>query len=333
MYRIGIIGAGDYGIQHANALKDIGNVELVAASRTNATALKEFTDTYQIEGYTNYKDLLDNPDIDVVVIATPHQHHVEITEAAARAQKHILLEKPMATTLQECERILFSTRHAKVQLMVGHVNRFAHPYRVAKQLIESGEIGELVMGTATMQKFWFEPNRRDWHLSRATGGGVWLTVGIHPLDRLTWLMNSAIISVSAQFGTRFHNQRADDAGMAFLRYANGNSGTIVSVGYANGAPKHTTELVGTKGMMNIDYVDGVKIGKDEQWLTVPESVPTGSWMHQALVDEWRAFIHALDTNTEPPVSAEVAHHIMKAAFAAEISSEQHREVRLNELDV
>lgn len=329
MWRIGIIGAGDYGAQHAQAIAELENVEIVAASRTNASALAEFTQRYGGTGYADYRGLLADPNVDAVVIATPHHLHRETTVQAAQAGKHILLEKPMADSLEECRIIAQAVNEAGVKFMVGHVNRFAPAYHSAKQILLSGEMGEVVMGTATMQKFWFEPNRREWHLNRETGGGVWLTVGIHPLDRLIWLIDSPVVSVSAQFSTRFHEQNADDAGMVFLRHANGAAGCVVSVGYADGAPKHLTELVCTKGMMNIDYTEGVKIGRGENWHSVPESIPTGNWMHASLVEEWRQFVHALDTDGQTPVPAQAALHVMEVAFAAEESAHTQSEIKIS----
>ncbi len=331
MHRIGIIGAGDYGAQHARALQQIDGAKIAAASRTNQSALTEFVDEFGGEGHVDYRDLLADPQIDAVVIATPHHHHTEIALAAAHMGKHILLEKPMAPTLAECDAIIAAAAQAGVKLMLGHVNRFTHPYRVAKSLIESGELGTVIMGTAAMQKFWFEPNRRDWHLDRTQGGGVWLTVGIHPLDRLTWLIDSPITAVSAQFGTYFHdNMAADDTGMVFVRYASGAVGNIISTGYSIGAPKHGTELTCSKGMLNIDYATGVQLGREDRWQVVPDSVPTGNWMLEGLVNEWRGFLNAIDTNTEPPVAGTVAREIMHAVFAAEASSDAGREIRLSE---
>jgi predicted dehydrogenase len=322
---IGIIGAGSYGEQHAQAMAELSDARLVAASRTNEAALTEFTDQYGGSGYTDYRMLLADPAVEAVVIATPHHLHTAIVEDAARAGKHILLEKPMAPTLDECNRILSVVRASGVKLMVGHTNQFANAYRTAKAILESGELGELVLGLSTMSKFWFEPNRRDWHLDRETGGGMWMTAGIHCLDRLTWLVGSRVERVSAQLSTCYHDQQADDTGMIFLRYANGAAGTVVSVGYAQGAPKHLTELTCTKGMMNIDYVQGVTLGRDERWVTVPDSGGQ-RWMHDALVNEWRAFLNYVTQDTPSPVPGEYARHIMATVFAAEESSRLRREV-------
>ena len=325
MINIGIIGAGSYGAQHAEAIAAVDGVQLVAASRTTAPALNEFIARYGGTGYTDYHDLLADSAVDAVVIATPHHQHTAIVEAAARAGKHILLEKPMAPTAAECDRILAVTAAASVTLMVGHVNHFSPTYVRAKEMLDSGEMGEVVLGVSTMSKFWFESNRRGWHLDRASGGGMWLTAGIHCLDRLTWLVNSAVVSTSAQLSTRFHDQQADDVGMIFLRYASGAAGTIVSTGYASGAPKHLTELTCTRGMLNIDYTGGVMLGRDEQWRNV-YTPADDDWMHAALVGEWQAFLRAVGTGETPAVSGEFARHIMDVIFAAEESSQTGREV-------
>ncbi len=326
MWRIGIIGAGHYGEQHARALAQIDRAVVTAASRTHADALRDFTGRYGGTGYTDYAQLLRDPAVDAVVIATPHHLHTNIAVAAAQAGKHILLEKPMAPTLAECQQIADAARENGVQLMLGHVNHFAPAYRVAKSILESGEMGEVVLGTATMQKQWMESNRREWHLDRSVGGGVWLTVGVHPVDRMTWLIGSPVTQVSAQLSTRFYDQQADDTGMAFLRYASGAAGTVVSVGYSDGAPKHLTELVCTRGTMNIDYVSGVSIGRGGVWRTVSESAPQGDWMLEALVGEWIGFLDALDSGAPPPVPADFALHIMQIMFAAEESSARKSEV-------
>jgi predicted dehydrogenase len=325
---VGIIGAGSFGEQHAQAIAALDDLRLVAATRTNPAALAEFTARYGGRGYTDYHALLADPAVEAVVIATPHHLHTGAVEAAAQAGKHILLEKPMAPTLAECDRILAAADQAGVTLMLGHTSQFAPAYQLAKQMLAAGELGDIVLGVSTMSKFWFEPNRRDWHLDRQTGGGMWLTAGIHCLDRLTWLVGSPVARVSAQLGARFHAQAADDAGLIFLRYANGAAGAVVSVGYREGAPKHLTELTCTRGMLTIDYAGGVTVGRNEQWRHVPDSA-TEDWMHVALIAEWRGFVDAVRSGQPPPVTGVYGRHIMAAIFAAEESSRVQQEVAVD----
>jgi phthalate 4,5-cis-dihydrodiol dehydrogenase len=324
MLNVGIIGAGFFGERHAEAIAAVDGVRLVAASRTDPAALGAFVRRFGGQGYLDNQKLLADPAVDAVVIATPHHLHTTGVFAAAKARKHILLEKPMAPTLDECDQIIRAAADANVKLMAGHTSHFFPAYQFAKELIVSGEMGEVVLGSSTMSKFWFEPNRQPWHLDRATGGGMWMTAGMHCLDRLTWLVDSPIQTVTAQFDTRFHEQRADDVGMIFLRYANGAAGTVISTGYHTGAPKHVTELTCTKGMLNIS-AQGVTVGRDEQWQLINESVGSDQ-AAAALENEWRAFLEAVETDGQPAVTGDFARHIMAAVFAAQESSRLQQEI-------
>ena len=328
MFGIGIIGAGSFGGTHAKAIAQLSNAKLVASSRTNAEALERFTQQWGGRGYLNYTELLNDRDVNVVVIAAPHHLHTEMAEHAARAGKHILLEKPMAPDLDGCDRILRAVKQANVALTVGFTSHFVRSYQIAKQLLDAGELGEVVLGISTMSKVWLDPNRRAWHLDRETGGGVWLTSGIHCLERLTWLIDSPVEQVYAQLATRFHDQSADDIGLVSLKYANGAMGAVVSTGYRIGATKHLTELTCTKGTMNIDYAGGVTIGRDDKWQEIPDS-GSPDWMHEAIVAEWRAFLDAIENDTAMLVTGEFGRAMMEVAFAAEESSRIGAAVRIS----
>jgi phthalate 4,5-cis-dihydrodiol dehydrogenase len=325
MIKVGIIGAGAFGAQHAQAIADVNGISVVAASRRNKTALAEFTSCFGGRGYADYRDLLDDKEVNAVVIATPHQTHTSVVEAAAQAGKHILLEKPMALTLDECDRIVRWAKKAGIKLMLGHTGHFIPALQSAKKLLESGEMGEVVYGVATKSKQWMNPDRREWHLDRTQGGGMWLTIGVHALDQLTWLIGAPVEKVSAQMQTRFHDQQADDTGVALLRYANGATGTAVAIGFRTGVFTFVTELTCTKGMLKIDNRRGVFIGRDEQWQLVPGSTHE-NWMAAALVNEWQAFVDALEQDTETAVTGEFGRHIMAIAFAAEESSRLGQEM-------
>jgi phthalate 4,5-cis-dihydrodiol dehydrogenase len=325
MIKVGIIGAGAFGVQHAQAIANVNGVSLVASSRRNQKPLAEFTGRFGGRGYANFHDLLNDNEVDAVVIATPHNTHTSVVEAAALAGKHILLEKPMALTLGECDRIVQWVKEAGIKLMLGHTGHFIPALQSAKQILESGEMGEVVYGVATKSKQWMNPDRREWHLDRTRGGGMWMTIGVHALDQLTWLVGAPVEKVSAQMQTRFHDQQADDTGVAFLRYANGATGTAVAIGFQTGVFTFVTELTCTKGLLKIDNSQGVFIGKDEQWQLVPESTRE-NWMASALVNEWQAFVDALEHDSETAVTGEFGRHIMAVAFAAEESSRLGKEM-------
>ena len=324
MIRVGIIGAGFIGELHARAVHRTPGAELVAACRNDEKALAEFCSAHRCLPFSDYHKLIASDAIDAVVIATPHHLHSGIAVDAARAGKAILLEKPMAPSMQECDEILAAVGRHRVPFMVGFVNHFAKAYKSAKAVLSSGEMGEAVMGSSTMAKVWMEPNRRSWHLDRRSGGGMWLTAGIHCLDRLTWLFGSKIKRVSASFGTRFHRQNSDDSGLVFVRFENGAVGSVTSVGYRTGAPNHLTDLYCSEGALRIDYSRGVEIGREEKWTTLPDS-GSEHWLPEAIDAEWGAFIGALTSGSEMPVSGEYGRHVMAAAFAAEESARTGRE--------
>jgi phthalate 4,5-cis-dihydrodiol dehydrogenase len=321
---VGILGAGFFGEKHAQALSHVDGMRLVASCRTRRDEVEAFAARYGGAAYTDPHALLADPRVDAVVVATPHATHAGLVEAAAAAGKHVLVEKPMAQTPTECRRILAAVERAGVTLRVGHVTQFSRAYRIAKQLLEAGELGTPVAGVATMRKLWQDPGRRAWHLDRRLGGGVLLTGGVHAIDRLTWLLGARATRVSAIVGTRFHEQPADDAAVLFVRYEGGAAGVVFSIGYRDGAPRHDTELTCTRGILRVDSVAGVSIGRGEAWHEVPDSGDR-AWIDEALVAQWRAFGDAV-AGRGGGVTGAFALHVMDVLFAAEASAAAGREV-------
>ena len=325
MIGIGIIGAGSFATNHAKAIAEISGCKLVAASRRSSGELDQFTRLHNITGYSDYKDLLNDPNVDAVIVATPHQTHARISMDAAAAGKHILLEKPMATNLEDCDRIIQSAHASGVTLMIGHTMQFMRSSRVGKNIVDSGELGQIIYGTGHVAKAWMTPNRRDWHLNDPIGGGMLLTVGIHYIDLLTWLYGSKVSSVRANLSTLIHDQKADDAGMVFLQYENGATAAVTSTGFETGADSFNAILTCQKGMLKIDMFGGVYLGKDGYWQHLPESLAENT-EHEALTMEWNAFISAINEGTQAMVTGEYGRHIMEICLAARESSQKKGEV-------
>jgi phthalate 4,5-cis-dihydrodiol dehydrogenase len=164
---VGIIGAGHFGAVHARALAGLGNARLVAACRNDVSAVGLFLAEHGGRAYTDWRALLDDPSVDVVVIATPHDLHRDIAIACLAAGKHVMLEKPMAVTIEDCDAIAEAAAMAPGALMIGHVPRYFAPMQAAIEIIASGRIGRPVAGTSAFIKLWMEGNRQLWHLSAA----------------------------------------------------------------------------------------------------------------------------------------------------------------------
>ncbi|MER9837607.1 Gfo/Idh/MocA family oxidoreductase [Mesorhizobium sp. M0074] len=324
MIGIGIIGAGDFGAAHARAIREVGNIRLVASCRGNTDALERFTAEYGGRGYTDWRKLLDDKEVDAVLIASPHHLHAEMAIGAAKAGKHILLEKPMAPTVAACDAINAAVADSGVKLMVAHLMHFALPCMAARQILEEGALGRPLAGSSWIIKLWMEHNRRDWHLRKATGGGMLLTAGIHAVDRLVWLMDDDVVSVSGMLGAKFHDQEADDSALLGLRFAGGGIGQVQSVGYRTGATTYAMDLVCERGTLRIDMDRGTMLGRETVWTELPGSFEP-NWMHNALVREWNAMRDAIADDTPVPVDGIYARKIIAIIEAAFASNETRRE--------
>ena len=325
MIGIGIIGAGFFGEVHARALARLDGARLVASCRTDPTAAAAFAAQHGGAWYDDWRRLVDDPAVDCVLIATPHHRHEEMYVYAARAGKHIFLEKPMAPTLAACDAMIAAQENPSRKTMIGHVMHFALPCLRAKEIICSGELGRPVLGSSWMLKLWMESNRRPWHMARETGGGMLLTAGIHALDRLVWLMDGTIAGVNAMIGTRFHDQKADDSAFIGLRFADGRTGQVASVGYRNGAVTFDMDLVCENGSLRIDFERGIFKGRDGVWSHVPDSIEP-NWMDKAVLREWQALIRSIKDDTPSPVSPEYGRHMIACIEAAFRADRERKEI-------
>jgi phthalate 4,5-cis-dihydrodiol dehydrogenase len=329
MLKVGIIGAGGFAARHAQAISQLGDVQLTAICRRDPAALAEFGARFPARPYSDYRDLLADANVDAVLVATPHHQHVEPVLAAAQAGKHIMLEKPMATNLADCDRMIEAAAEGGVSLMVAHCFRFVRPYVIAKDLLDGGTVGRPVIGISNMIKDWMYERRRPWHLDRELGGGVMLTAGMHSLDVLMYLVGSRVESVSAVISTAFHQMAGDDAELLQLRFANGVAGTAISAGYRSGAPTlHQVEMICTEGIIRAHPEQGTQVGRAERWQPLPGST-RATWLLDSVAAEWSAFAAALAQGHEPPVPGSTARHVMATIFAAEESSRLHREVAVS----
>ena len=189
MLGVGILGAGFFGAYHARAIAAAEGVRLVAACADELALAEAFTAEHGGKPYGDWRAMLDDKSVDAVAITAPHHLHCQLAVAALEAGKHVLLEKPMALSVAECNRIIASAQASRAKLMVGQIMHFVWPYLVAREILDRGDLGKPITGSSRLLKTWMESNRRGWHLDPATGGGMLMTAGIHALDQLIWLMD------------------------------------------------------------------------------------------------------------------------------------------------
>ena len=182
--RWGIIGIGRFGSIHARSIRDMTGSELVAIANRNPERLSTAKEEFAVDNaYVNFRDLLADPNVDIVSITTHWKDHYEVAMAALDSGKHVFLEKPMASSSAECRELAKRAESANGFLMIGHICRFDPRVTLAKQAIESGRIGKIVSMHA----------RRN--LPKAPGSirldkvSPLIGDGIHDADLMLWFMN------------------------------------------------------------------------------------------------------------------------------------------------
>jgi UDP-N-acetylglucosamine 3-dehydrogenase len=248
--RWGLIGLGWFGQIHAETLADMPGVELAAVCTRRPQRLAELADRFGVpRRYTDYRELLADPSIDIVGITTHVDDHRQIAIDALQSGKHVFLEKPMAPTVADCDQILRAAEQAAGFFMVGHICRFDPRVVLAKQAIDEGKIGKIISMHA----------RRN--LSKTIGRAVLDNIsalmgdGIHDGDLMLWFSGAKPVSVYAQ---EIHpgGNKYPDGGWAMARLDNGAIAVIESIWHLPETTPYQIdarmEVLGTEGALYIN---------------------------------------------------------------------------------
>ena len=253
-YKIGILGCGKVAHLHAKAILDIPNAEFCAVwSRTQATA-DQFAAQYRVKAYRSITEMVVENNIDLVIVCTPHPFHKEPTIEAAKAGAHVLVEKPLASTLSDCDEMIIACNEANVKLGVISQRRWYTPVKRVKQAIEDGKIGNPVLGTVTMlgwrDKAYYDADawRGTWKME---GGGVMVNQAPHQLDILLWMMGD-IDEVYGIWRNLNHPYiEVEDTAVALVKFKNGGIGNILV---------SNSQKPGIHGKVHIHGENGSSIG-------------------------------------------------------------------------
>jgi phthalate 4,5-cis-dihydrodiol dehydrogenase len=230
---IGVAGLGRAFALMAPTLAADSRVALVAAADPRAEALAQFQKEFGGKRYGAVEELCADSSVDVVYIATPHQFHAAHARLAASRGKHLLVEKPMAVSAEECRAMVEAARSAGVQLVVGHSHSFDAPILRTRALIQSGSFGRLKMISAlNYTDFLYRPRRPE-ELAAAQGGGAVLNQAAHHIDMVRLLAGGVVRSVRAMTGAWDTARPVEGAYGALLALADGAFATVSYGGYAH----------------------------------------------------------------------------------------------------
>jgi predicted dehydrogenase len=262
----GVIGAGILGQEHALVFSHTPEVELVAVCDVDADRAKTVARKFGARTwYTDYQELLKNPDIQAVSIATPDFAHRDITLAAAQAGKDILVEKPLATRLEEAEEVAAAVKAAGVKLMVDYQNRVNPPFVTARNSIEAGEIGRPAYGYIRLSNTtWVPMEMIPWGSKTSS---LWF-LGIHCIDMMRWLLADEIVRVYAVTRSGILKDLGVDTQDFHVAIAEFSKGAVVTFENAWILPRSQPmvyefklELLGSEGQININTSHNATIEK------------------------------------------------------------------------
>jgi predicted dehydrogenase len=251
----GIIGCGMIAKFHAKAIAEIRGAKLLACHNRTLEKAQKFANEFPCDAYDDLDEMLARPDIDIVTICTPSGAHLEPAVAAAKAGKHVLVEKPMEVTLKRCDAMLKACEKAGVRLGTIFPSRFHESSKVLKQAVAQGRFGRITLADAYVK--WFRTQqyydsgawRGTWKLD---GGGALMNQAIHSVDLLLWLMGP-VAEVSACTATLAHERiEVEDVATATLKFANGALGVIEATTAAFPGSLKKIEIAGSHGMATLE---------------------------------------------------------------------------------
>jgi len=353
-YRIAIIGCGKVAHLHAKAIGNLPNAILAAVwSRTPASAEK-FAAIYGAKAYSDIGAMIRENSIDLAIVCNPHPFHREVAVEAARAGAHVLVEKPLASTLEDCDIIIDECRRAGVRLGVISQRRWYAPVQRIRKAIDEGKIGTPALGTVVMlgwrDKAYYDadPWRGTWDME---GGGVLVNQSPHQLDILLWLMGEVDEVYGLWRNLNHPYIDVDDTALAIVKFKNGGVGNIVvsnsqkpgiyckvHVHGSNGASAGVQTdggamfIAGSSAVLEPPVNDLWTVPGEEQmlkdWVREDSELfnridPTIYYMERQIED----FLQALDQNREPLVAGADGRRTVELFTAIYRSTRDHAPVK------
>jgi len=341
--KVGIIGCGKIA-QYRHIPEYLANetAKIVGYFDLNKNRAQKLAEEFGGKTYESYQDLLANKEIDAVSVCTSNISHAEITLAALKAGKHVLCEKPMATTLADCKAMVDTADAQGRFLMIGQNQRMAKAHVRAKALLASGLIGEILSFRTTFghpgpETWSIDPGLDTWFFDETVAVmGVMGDLGIHKTDLIHYLTGQRIVETTARLHTLNKLDedgepiRVDDNAFCVYRLEGGSVGTMHVSWTFYGAEDNSTVIYGTKGIMRIyddpDYSIRIKTIEGEEILYDIDRIQTNeSQTKSGVID---AFIESINENKTPEISGKAVLDSMRVIFANIESSDLKRPLRI-----
>ncbi|MFC1481822.1 Gfo/Idh/MocA family protein [Candidatus Neomarinimicrobiota bacterium] len=307
--RWGLIGCGDIARKRvAPAIRDLEQCDFLAVNRSRSERAKSFAEEFGArKWYDTWRELIADDEIDAIYIATPVDLHSKITIAAAEAGKHVLCEKPMALTVEECDDMIGAAAKHSVALGIAYYRHFYPMIARIKEIISTGEIGQAVM--AQINTFeWFDSEQgepRPWRLDRnQSGGGPMADFGCHRIEVLINIFGS-IQTARGLMGQAIFKRDVEDSAVSTFKHKKGMY-SVLSVTHGALEPQDTLSIFGSEGSLHVPVLnDGTLIVKTRASKRNEEH-PNHPNIHQPLLED---FTNAILEKREPLITGEIGREV------------------------
>lgn len=343
MINVGILGCGKIAqVRHIPEYAENPDVKLAAFYNPSRKRAEEQAEKYGGKVYDTAEELLADKSIDAVSICAANYAHAELSIKAMEAGKHVLCEKPMATTLADCEAMVECAKRTGKFLMIGHNQRLARAHVEAKRLIDQGLIGDIITFRTTFghggpETWAINPGKNVWFFDKKKAAmGAMADLGVHKTDLIQFLTGQRVVRTTARLVTLDKRGEdgeligVDDNAVCIYEMSGGAFGTMTASWTYYGAEDNSTVLYGSKGIMRI-YDDPahsivVKLADGEEQTYDVEQIQTNdNQTKSGVIDLW---VECLKNNTPPEISGESALYAMRAVFASIESSQTGRTVEI-----
>jgi UDP-N-acetylglucosamine 3-dehydrogenase len=328
--KVGIIGVGLWGVNHIEAYRGLPHAELFAVAdpvpgRAEAVA-KKFNIPHWFE---NFEELCALQEVDAVSIVSPESEHLMPVKAAAAAGKHILLEKPIAYSVSDAERMISAARQAGVILMPGHLLRFETRYALIKEALDHHQLGSVVSIQARR-------NRTKGNFKKYARAHPIFAVAVHDIDLLLWYAQSTVRRVRG-YQRNIQGGPVPDVVWGIIEFSNGVLGVIETTWLTPDAvgvfSNDALQLITDKGIARLDLVDGGLSFWMENGLSVPDTIGAPrirGHIEGSLAAELSYFLACVINGTRPDVvTAEEALQGIRIAVALVQSAEKEQDIVLS----
>jgi 2-desacetyl-2-hydroxyethyl bacteriochlorophyllide A dehydrogenase len=297
--KLGIVGLGAIGQEHARQASKAALVDVVALYDTNQKVSNQLATKLSATSYRSYEELLDRPDIEAVLLAVPNYLHKDMAVQAAAHGKHVLLEKPMAITMQEADDILAACHRHRVALSLNFSFRYLPRVTIAKRFIDAGALGDITGVQALVYSFresgyWHgarSASADDWRTSKEKSGAGFFFMNLcHVIDYLYFMTGMRATRVYCEHGTLGSPTEVDDSVSLTCRFENGGIGSIAGSSIRRGGNQAEERLWGSHGTLTIDdeairvhstrVIDGMRPGKTHTISKLPMAGWIGEWLDE-----------------------------------------------------